>query len=132
MEDNTAKKPLFDGRTTIPTTSENFARTWLEVMRPFHKLTAREMDFAAAMLNKRHELAETIADQGNNDKILFNDETKESLRNEIGISRAYMQGILHKMRECGMITGRRFEPKFLPEWKKGKPFRTLFIFTNEA
>ena len=131
MEGNAAKKPLVDGINTIPTNSDNFARTWLEIMKPFHKLTAREMDFAAAMLNRRKEIAESVSDQSLVDKLLFNDETKESIRNEVGISRAYMQGILHKMRENGMINGRRFEPNFLPIWEKGKPFRMLFVFTNE-
>lgn len=133
MSENSAQRPYVDGITNLPTRSSNFIRTWLEVMRPFHKLTSRQMDFAAALLEERYAIAERVTDKSLVDKLLFDEETKERIREKTGISKAYMHGILRTMRDNGMIigNGKKISPEYLPTWKKGKPFRMLFVFRNE-
>ena len=42
------KKP--DSVVMIPGNIDSFFRKWFEFLEPFHKLTAREMDVAAALL----------------------------------------------------------------------------------
>ena len=121
----TQRKPSVDGISIVPTTSKNFIRSWLEIMRPFHHLAPREMDFAAAMLEKRYEIAQNVSDQILIDKLLFEEESKESIRETVGITRAHMQTILRKMRENGVLNGKRFNIQYVPEWEKGKPFRMV-------
>ena len=122
---------LVDGATKIPNTSDEFIRTWLEIMRPIHKHTPTEMDFTAVLLKKRYEIAEKVDDPALVDKILFDEETKEIIRSEANISVSYMKIILHKLRQSGIIVEKRINLKYFPKWERGKPFRWMFIFKNE-
>ena len=130
-QETASRKPLVDGMAEIPTTSATFLHTWLEIMRPFHHLTSREIDFASAMLEKRYEIAASVKDPQMIDKILFDEGTKEELRNKIGLTKTHMQVIMHKMRESGVIEGKRFNKSYIPSWTPGKPFRMVFIFRNK-
>lgn len=121
-------KPAVDGISIIPTSKDEFLRTWLEMMRPFHHLTPREMDFAAVMIAKREEIARDVTDQAKIDKLLFEEETKEEIMALAGVSKTHMQMILRSMRANGVIQGRRFNPSYLPSWTPGKPFRMVFVF----
>lgn len=135
QQETAPHRPLVDGMTRIFNRSEDFIHSWLEVMRPFHRLTPREIDFAAAMLEKRYEIAAKIADPKKNqatiDKLLFDEETKEAIRQKVGITKSHMQVILHKMREVKMIDNKSFSPEYIPDWTPGKRFRMVFIFENK-
>lgn len=133
-QETVSRKPAVDGMVIIPTTNSNFIRTWLEVMRPIHHLTPKEMDFAAIMLEKRYEIAANIANPEKNqamiDRLLFDDETKEAMREKAGIKKSHMQVILHKMRMSGVIEDKKFSENYIPAWTPGKPFRLAIIFKN--
>ena len=123
-----ARKPMVTGVTVIPNKNDEFFRAWLEVMRPLHNLASKEMDFAAAFLKKRYELAKTMTDDRLIDRVLFDAETKNAVAKSLGISYSYMQYIFKKMRECGMIREKKINPQFLPAYESGKPVRWMFIF----
>lgn len=127
-----ARRPAAAGVTRIPNKDDEFFRAWLEVLRPLHGLASKEMNFAAAFLKKRHELAKTMADNRLIDKVLFDSETKIAIANSLGISYSYMQYIFKKMREGGMINGKRVEPLYCPTYKNGEPVRWVFVFENNA
>lgn len=131
MEQGAQNKPAVDGIAIIPTTGENFIRTWLEVMKPFHHLTSREMDFTAALLARREEIAADVKDQSNVDKLLFDEEEKEKVCKKVGITNSHMKMILHKMRKAGVINGKKIDPKYILKWQRGKPFRMVFVFKNQ-
>ena len=126
------RKPLADGLANIETTNSNFLRFFLEVMRPWHHLAPREMDFAAALLAKRFEIAKTFKNKADPsiDKLLFEEETKEEVMKKVGVAKAHMQVILRRLRENGVLEGKRVSPKYIPNWTEGKPFRMVFVFTN--
>lgn len=124
------EEPLIDGYMVIPTKSEEFLRAWLEIMRPMHKLTRTEMNFATVMLKKREEIATKVKDNAMVDKILFDEDTKKAIMQEAGVSLSHAQIILKKMRNAGVLEGRKVNPTYIPIWTKGKPFRMLFVFKN--
>ena len=132
MADEKEKRTGAMGVTRIPNRDDEFFRAWLEVMRPLHNLASKEMDFAAAFLKKRYEIAKGTSDSRLVDKVLFDAETKKSVAKSIGISYSYMQYIFKKMRECGMIEGKSINWQFLPAYKEGEPVRWVFIFENHA
>lgn len=132
MPEEQVRKPTVTGVTTIPNKDGEFFRAWLEVMRPLHNLASKEMDFAAAFLKKRYELAKKSSDNKLIDGALFNIETKKEVAESLGISYSYMQYIFKKMRECGMIKGKTVNPQFLPAYEPGKPVRWMFIFQNNV
>ena len=132
MAEEQPKKPTVTGVTTIPNEDGEFFRAWLEVMRPLHGRASKEMDFAAAFLKKRYELAKTMTDDRLIDRVLFDAETKNAVAKSLGISYSYMQYIFKKMRECGMIREKKINPQFLPAYESGKPVRWMFIFKNNV
>lgn len=132
MPEEEVRRTGITGMTTIPNKDGEFFRAWLEVMRPLHGLASKEMDFAAAFLKKRYELAETMTDSKLIDRVLFDTETKKGVAESLGISYSYMQFIFKKMRECGMIKGKSIDPQFLPKYEKGQPVRWMFLFKNYA
>ena len=125
------QQKMADGGMTIPCKSSAFIRNWLEVMRPVHKLSKKEMDIAAALINYRFELAKSISDQSLIDKVLFSKETKEVIIQRENITADHFKMILHKLRENKVIIGKTVNPRYLPDFVPGKPFRWLFIFQNE-
>lgn len=125
------KKKSIDGVTVVPSTSDNFLRAWLEIMRPLHKMTSKEMDYAAVLLKKRYEIAQDVTDQGKIDKLLFDEDTKEDIRIESGVSQSHAKAILYSMKRKGVIVKKRVNPMYIPAWKRGEPFRWMFLFKNE-
>lgn len=125
------KKRTVDGMTILPSTSDDFLRAWLEVMHPIHRMTSKEMDYAAILLKKRYKIAEEVSDQSMIDKILFDEETKEIIRKEAKVSQSHAKAILYSMKKKGVIDKKRVNPQYLPVWERGKPFRWVFVFKNE-
>ena len=132
MSDEVQKKPTVTGVTTIPNRDDEFFRAWLEIMRPLHSLASKEMDFAAALLKKRYELAKTMTDERLIDRVLFDADTKKAIAEPLGISYSYMNYIFKKMKQCGIIEGKTINPQFLPAYESGKPVRWMFIFQNNV
>lgn len=132
MSEELIRKPSVTGVTSIPNKDGEFFRAWLEVMRPLHNLASKEMDFAAALLKKRYEIAKTTSDSRTVDKLLFDAETKRSVAESLNISYSYMQYVLKKMRGAGIIKGKTIDPQYLPAYEEGKPVRWMFIFQNNA
>jgi len=125
------KERKTDGTTFVKNTSDEFLRFWLEVMRPRHGLTSREMDYAAALLKIREKIAEKTTDQSMIDKVLFEEETKELIRKEAKVNPPHAKAILYSMKRKGFIQGKRVNPSYIPRWQKGVPFRWTFVFLNE-
>lgn len=131
MAEESPKRPSADGLVIIPTTTSNFLRSWLEIMRPFHHLAPREMDFTAVLLAKRNEISKSVTNQNMIDKLLFEEETKEAMMQEAGVTKMHMQAILRRLRENGVLNGKKVSPTYIPTWTEGKPFRMVFVFENK-
>lgn len=125
------RKIAVDGAMRIPCKSSEFIEAWLEVMRPIHRLSPKEIEIAAAIIKKRNEFAQSVSDKSLINKLLFNKETKESIVRETNITMTHFKTILHKLRDKGLINGNMINPIYLPDWSPGRPFRWMFIFENE-
>ena len=98
----------------IPTSiNTNFFRYWLEFLKPFHTLTDREMQIAAALLKKRYELSKVIKDEKILDKVVMSEDTRKIIRAECDISLAHFQVIMDKLRKNKIILEDRINPKFI-------------------
>lgn len=105
---------------SVPTSIEGkFFKFWLEFLRPFHKLTDREIDIMASFLKQRYKLSKVIKDQGILDKYSMNEETKRIVREECDITQAHFQVIMTKLRKNKVIEGDRINPKFIPRIEEG-------------
>ncbi len=105
-----------------------FFGMWLDIMRPYHKLTDKEIVLMSYILKKRYELRKIISDDIMLEKVLFNEDTKRKIRNECNISSAHFQVIISKLRKSKVIldclsvdeSGKqknelKVNPKYVPE-----------------
>lgn len=100
----------------IPTSLQGkFFRIWIEFLTPLHSLTNREKDVIASFIKNRYELSKVIKDEVLLDKWLMSDDTKAKVKEECGVSEAFFQVILGKLRKTNMIIDGRINPKFIPK-----------------
>lgn len=109
--------------------SGDFFKHWLVVLRPYHKMTDKEIDIVACFLRKRYELSEKITDPELLDKFLMSEETKKEVREECGIPLSYFQVICSRFKKRGVLVNGRINPKFIPKMRRGEDnFQLLFLF----
>jgi hypothetical protein len=115
----------------IPTSLKGkFFRIWIEFLSPLHSLTNKEKDVIASLLKNRFELSSLISDPVLLDKWLMSDDVKKKVKEECGVSEAFFQVILGKLRKTNMIIDGRINPKFIPKNinKEDSSFQLLLYF----
>jgi hypothetical protein len=108
-----------------------FFHWWIRFLSPFHDLTGREMDVAAALFHQRYELSKRVADPVLLDSLVLNAESRKLVETRLGISRSYMNVIFTKLRKCNILLENRLNPRFIPDIKpdgSGKIFAVLLVF----
>ena len=119
----------------IPTSLKGrFFRLWIEFLTPLHGLTNREKDVVASFIKNRFELSSVISDDVLLDKWLMSDDIKTKVKEECGVSEAFFQVILGKLRKTGVIIDGRINPKFIPKniSKDDPSFQLLLYFDLDA
>lgn len=91
-----------------------FFRYWFEFLRPFHKLTDREIDVIACFAKQRYELSKVIKDPDILESVTMSDDTKKKVRYECNISLTHFQVMMCKFRKNNVIIDNRINPKFIP------------------
>lgn len=120
----------------IPSTGK-FFKAWLEVLRPLHHLTDREMDLLAEFLKSRYHLQRTMLDKDMIDATLMSNKSKKAIRNACNISDTYYQRIWHTYKTKGIIIkdpdikGGKINPRYIPPISMDdKSAGVLFILDN--
>ena len=93
----------------------DFFRKWIEFLTPLHKLTNREKDAVASFIKNRFELSTAINDEVLLDKWLMSDDIKNKVKEECGVSEAFFQVILGKLRKTNVIIDGRINPRLIPK-----------------
>lgn len=120
--------PEVDNIIPLSTTLNKFFKTWLEFLKPFHNLTEREQDVAAAFLRNRYELSQKISDPKILEEYLFSEQTKEKIRQEENVSIAHFQVIMGKLRKAGVVIGNTLNPKVIPVLRVGSDNFKLLVY----
>jgi len=108
-----------------------FFHWWIRFLSPFHDLTNREMDVAAALFHQRYELSKRVADPVLLDSLVLNAESRKLVETKLGLSRSYMNVIFTKLRKCNILLENRLNPRFIPDIKPGDKdnlFTVLLVF----
>lgn len=115
---------------SIPTTIEGkFFRYWLEFLRPFHKLSDRELDVVSAFLKERYELSKVVSDQELLDKLIMSEDIKRKVRDVCNMSQTHFQVIMTKLKKNKVVDNGRINPKFIPRLDKDADnFQLLLSF----
>lgn len=119
-----------DNVVIIPTSLENnFFRYWLEFLKPIHKLTNKEIAVGSSFLKYRYEFSKVITDLPLLEKITLNEDTKRKVREDCGISQAYFQFIMTKLKKVKFIEDNKINPKYIPRIKEESgSFQLLLSF----
>ena len=111
-----------------------FFKQWFKFLLPYHGLTDRVMDIAAAFLLKRYELSKVISDTNILESVLMNEDTKREIREMVDIGHQHFQVIMSKLRKTKVIIDNRLNPRFIPNVKEENgsfKLLLLFSFTDE-
>ena len=95
-------------------TENSFYRMWIEFLAPFHKLTARERDVAARIIAQYFRLKESIPDPEVLREVLWSQTSRKDMRESLGISQAYFQMVLAKLKTSGVLVNGDINPKYIP------------------
>jgi hypothetical protein len=108
----------------------DFFRKWVEYLTPLHNLANREKDVLAAFIKARFELQESILDLAWLDMAVMSDETRNKIKDELGISSSFFKVILSNLRKQGVIVDGKLNPKYIPKGIKtgDKTFQLLLYF----
>lgn len=113
----------------IPATKSRFFKYWFELLKPFHKLTDREIDVIASFVKHRFELSEVVSDSNILDKLTMSEDTKKKVREDCNISQAHFQVIMTKLKKSKVIENGKINQKFIPHLTKdATTFQLLFAF----
>lgn len=109
--------------------SKDFFRFWLMFLKPFHKLTNRELDVAARFLKERFELSKAVSDYNLLNRIVFNEETKRKIQEECGLSKAHFKVVFSNLKKNKVIVNGEINKKLIPNIiKEGDMFQLLYVF----
>lgn len=113
----------------IPTDKKRFFRFWYEFLKPFHKLTDREIDVITSFTYERFLLSKVILDSEVLDKVVMSEDTKKKVREESNITLAHFQVIMGKLRKNRVIINNKINPKFIPNiTEDNNSFKLMLLF----
>lgn len=113
------KKP--DSIVRVPCQSiSGFFRYWFTFLKPFHKLTDREIDVISCFAKHRYELSKVIQDSDILDRVTMGNDTKKKVREECGISLQNFQVIMSNLRKHKVIVDNRINPRYIPNLIEGE------------
>ena len=109
-------------------TEDSFFRLWVEFLAPFHKLTTKERDVAARIIAQYIKLRKNISDPAVLEEVLWSQTSRKDMRESLGMSSAYFQMVLGKLREVGMITQGGVHPKYIPHMTDEPRYMLSILF----
>lgn len=118
-----------DNAVRIPCPKKELFRYWLAFLKPFHGLTDRECDVAAAFLRKKYELDKVILDKELLRKTLMGEEMLREIREECNLSNQHFQVIKTKLKAKKFIVNGSINPRLEPHIREdGNSFLLLIWF----
>jgi hypothetical protein len=97
---------------------KNFFKWWCILMTPFINLTPKEIDLVASLLKQRHELSKKISDPALVDSQLKNNDTRQKVLEECGITLAHYYVLMSNLRSKGIVTEAGLNSKLIPRISK--------------
>lgn len=102
---------------------------WMEITRPFHKLTPQQQSVLALFLYYHYEYQKDITNRKILWKTVFDYDTKLLIKEELGLKDPGFQNIMYLFRKQGFIKDGEISSFFIPNLTKGaKDFKIIFNF----
>ena len=108
---------------------KNLFFKWMEITKPFHKLTGQQQSVLALFLFYHYKYKQEITNQKILWKVVFDYDTKMLIKEELNLKDAGFQNIMHQLRSKGIIKDKKITPAYIPNLEKGaKEFKIIFNF----
>ena len=113
----------------VPCNLDQLFRYWLEFLVPFHNLTSRETDIAAAFLKERYRLSKVILDSDLVDRTLMSEDSQRKIRQDCNVANQHFQVIKSKLKSKKFFVNDRINPRLIPDVKEDNGiFQLLLVF----
>lgn len=115
----------------IKTDEKKLFLYWLTFLKPYHGLRQKEMEALAVFLYYRHKLASEVINTDLIDKLLFSQDVRKNIMQELGVSSAYsFNNMLTALRKKGVISKDNIIlPSLIPNFTLGADnFKLVFNF----
>jgi hypothetical protein len=104
-------------------------KKWLSITHQFHKLKPQEEDILALFLYYHYKLKQEITNNKILWKVLFDYDTKNDIKKELGIKDQAMQNALTAFRKKKIIVDNVISKAVIPEFTKTDDnFKIIFNF----
>ena len=124
------KIPKPNNVVTVPTTTDSFFRWWCVFLRPFVKLTDREIDVVANMLKQRWELSKVISDPVILDKMMLSEDIKQKILKECHLTSQHLYVVMGNLSKNKVIVNNLINPRLIPNIRETDNgcFQLLILF----
>lgn len=113
---------------TFDVNLEKFFRVWLELLKPFHKMTNKEMDIVGYLLYRRHQLMLKVQDEKLVNQLLIDRETREEIKRRMGYNtNQVLSNMLTELRSKKILVNGSITRLLIPKIEDGAPnFQLIF------
>lgn len=128
------KLPKPNNVVMVPTSSPlDFFRWWCVFLRPFVKLTNREIDVIASFLNQRWELSKHISDPAILDTMVMSEEIKKKVMEECKITLQHFYVVISNLKKNNIINNNVINPRLIPNIRQDDNgcFQLLILFKED-
>lgn len=117
----------------IRTSKKQFFKHWLNLTKPFHKLTEQEIDVVSLFLYYHNEFKDGTTNKKMLWKFVFDYDTKMLIKKELGMKDQGLQNVLTVLRKKKVIINNTINPVYIPDLNTGdKDFKIIFnLLINE-
>lgn len=105
-------------------------RYWLEFLKPFHKLQAKEIEALSLILYYEHELFLQVKEPELVNQLLFSTKTKSKIKKDLGgMNNLVFNNLLSQLRKKGVISkSNKINNALRPPIGESKDFKLVFNF----
>jgi hypothetical protein len=102
---------------------------WLEITKPFHKLSTQHQQVLSLLLYHHYLLKHEVTNEKILWKMVFDYDTKLKIKEELEMTDNTLQNVLTKLRRKNIIIDNKISPVYIPNLAlKSKNFKILYNF----
>lgn len=102
---------------------------WVEITRPFHKLSNQQQHVLALFLYYHYQFKKEITNKKVIWKLVFDYDTKVAIKKELNLKDAGFQNIMYQLRKRHIIKDEKINSAYIPDLSTyAKNFKIIFNF----